>query len=57
MINKLPDDSMRFVAIKKYKDGGEATMEHFHTKEQCLEWIGKQRQPQTNAWGWYVGEF
>jgi len=48
---------MRFVAIKKYKDGGEATMEHFHTKEQCLEWIGKQRQPQTNAWGWYVGEF
>lgn len=30
---------MRFLAIKKYRDGGEQTMEYFSTKKECLVWI------------------
>ena len=48
---------MRFLAIKKWKDGGEQTIEYFETKEECLRWIQKQKQPKDDTWKWYVGEY
>lgn len=48
---------MKFLAIKKWKDGGETTMEYFETLEECLAWIKKQPQPVGNEFVWYVGEY
>lgn len=48
---------MRFVAIKKWKDGGETTMEYLETCEDALAWIQKQDQPNGDEYKWYVGEY
>lgn len=48
---------MRFLAIKKYHDGGEQTMEYFASKRECIEWIQKQKQPKDNSWMWCIGEY
>lgn len=48
---------MKFVAIKKYKSGGETVMEYFATQKECLNWILKQPQPKDDSWAWYVGEY
>ena len=49
---------MKFVAVKKFKDGGEAVMEYFATQDACLAWICQQRQPsKTDDWHWCVGEY
>jgi hypothetical protein len=48
---------MKFLAIKKYKDGGEATIEYFATRDECLRWISRQRQPKDDSWAWMVGEY
>ena len=48
---------MRYIAVKKWKVGGEATMEYFHTKDECLEWIKMQPQPKDDSWMWCVGEY
>jgi len=48
---------MKFLAIKKWKDGGETTEEYFPTKEDCISWIVKQKQPKDDSWSWYVGEY
>lgn len=48
---------MKFIAVKKYNDGCEATQEYFATKEECLSWIRKQPQPKDDSWDWYVGEY
>lgn len=46
-----------YVAIKKYKDGGEASQEFFATQAECLAWIRKQPQPTDDSWAWYVGAY
>ena len=48
---------MKFVAIKKYKDGGEASQEYFETQAEALAWIRKQRQPVRDEFVWCVGEY
>lgn len=48
---------MRFLAIKKWKKGGETIMEYFSTKTEALIWISKQRQPRKDEFRWYVGEY
>jgi hypothetical protein len=48
---------MRFLAITKWKDGGESTMEYFNTKNECLVWIKKQKQPKGDEFMWCVGEY
>jgi hypothetical protein len=48
---------MLFLAIKKYKSGGEATIEYFTTRELCIAWIKKQKQPKDDSWQWCVGEY
>ena len=49
---------MKFVAVKKFEDGGESVMEYFETKELCLDWICQQRQPtKKDSWHWCVGEY
>lgn len=48
---------MKYAAVRKYKDGGEAVMEYFRTKKECLAWISKQSQPTDDSWMWMVGEF
>ena len=48
---------MKFVAIKKYKDGGEQAHEYFSSKADCLAWILMQPQPKNDAWMWCVGEY
>ena len=48
---------MRWVAVKKWKDGGETTMEYFDTKEECLAWIATQRKPHGDEFTWCVGEY
>ena len=48
---------MKFIAIKKWKDGGEATMEYFPSLEQALEWIHLQQKPHGDEVVWYVGEY
>jgi len=44
-----------FVAVKKYKDGGEAVEEYFETRELALQWIKKQET--ANNFDWMVGEY
>jgi hypothetical protein len=46
---------MRFVAIKKWKDGGESVAEYFATRAECLEWISKQSK--LDSFEWIVGEY
>jgi hypothetical protein len=48
---------MKFVAIKKYKGGGEATIEYFNTRGECLDWIADQEQPTDDTWEWCIGEY
>jgi hypothetical protein len=49
------EKAQRFLAIIKYDDGGEATMEMFETQEMCLAWIVKQPKPKNGKW--CVGEY
>jgi len=48
---------MKFIAVMKYKDGGEATMEYFDDFNSCLMWIRKQPQPKDDTWKWMIGEY
>lgn len=48
---------MRFCAIKKWKDGGEQTIEYFDTCEAALAWIKKQPGPRREEFVWCVGEY
>jgi len=48
---------MKFLAIKKWEDGNEQTIEYFHTLKDCLTWIKKQKQPIDNSWKWMIGEY
>lgn len=48
---------MRFIAVKKWKTGGETTMEYFNTKAECLAWIKTQPKPKDDSWIWCVGEY
>jgi hypothetical protein len=49
----------KFLAIKKYRDGGEQTIEYFKTRDSCLAWIAEQKQPRDpiDTWSWQVGEY
>jgi hypothetical protein len=49
--------TMMFIAVKKWKDGSETTMEYFTTQAECLAWIAKQRQPVGDEFVWCVGEY
>ena len=51
------EPEMRFTAVKKWKCGGETTMEYFSTQAECLAWIAKQRQPVGDEFVWCVGEY
>lgn len=59
MAGKSPPEKkpMKFIAVKKWKDGGETTMEWFETQEACLRWIQRQPQPKDDEFIWCVGEF
>jgi hypothetical protein len=48
---------MKFCAVKKWEDGGETVMDYFESRDECLQWIAKQPQPQGHEWWWCVGEF
>lgn len=48
---------MKFIAIKKWKTGGETVMEYFNTRYACVKWIEKQPQPKDDSWMWCVGQY
>ena len=48
---------MKFIAVRKWKDGGETTAEYLETQEQALAWIRKQRAPRGDEFIWCVGEY
>ena len=48
---------MRFVAVMKWKDGGETIVEYFATQAECLDWIAKQPKPIADEYKWCVGEY
>lgn len=48
---------MRFLAIKKWKDGSETTMEYFKSQAEALRWIADQPQPTGDEYQWCVGEY
>lgn len=48
---------MKFLAVKKWKDGSESTIEYFKTQEKALNFIKKQKQPKGDEFVWYVGEY
>ena len=48
---------MKFLAIKKWKDGGEETMEYFATRAAAVAWIRDQTQPKGDEFVWCVGEY
>ena len=48
---------MRFLAIKKWKDGGETTMEYFNSRVEADEWISRQKKPRSDEFVWYIGEY
>lgn len=48
---------MKFVAVKKWKLGGESVIEYFNTQAEALAWISKQRKPKVDEYYWCVGEF
>lgn len=54
---RITEIPMKFLAIKRYKNGNEATIEYFSTQEACLKWIYKQPQPKDDSWMWCVGEY
>ena len=49
------EDARKFVAIKKWRDGGETVIEYFRTREQASKWIQKQRN--CDDYVWCIGEF
>ena len=49
--------AITFVAVKKWRDGGETVVEYFATRPACLEWIDRQPQPKTDEWEWCVDEY
>lgn len=51
------DRLMNVVVIKKWKDGGEATMEYFSSTRQALSWIEKQNPPKSDEFQWCVGSY
>lgn len=57
MRNHIDISTNNVLAIKVYKDGGQATMEYFQTTTVCLAWIAKQKQPKTDEWYWAVGTY
>ena len=48
---------MKFIAVKKWKDGSETTMEYFGTCVEALAWIRTQKQPKSDEFEWCVGEY
>lgn len=48
---------MQFVAIKKWKDGGETVVEYFETFSECLKWIKKQPKPKGDEFVWSLGSY
>ena len=48
---------LKFVAVMKWKDGGQTVMEYFSTREACLAWIAKQPKPKADEFVWCVGEY
>jgi len=48
---------MKFVAVKKWKDGGESVMEYFKARAECEAWIQKQKQPVGDEFYWAIGEY
>ena len=51
-----PPMPKRFVAVRKWKDGGEQVMEYFESQDDALEWIAKQHTSK-NDFTWCVGEY
>ncbi len=49
------DDPPKFLAIRKYKDGGEATIEYFYTRVAAKQYIKKQKISEDYIW--YIGEY
>jgi len=47
---------MRFVAVRKWRDGGEQVMEYFESEASTLKWIAKQHTSKKD-FVWCVGEF
>ena len=47
----------KILAIKKWKDGSETTMEYFDTVAEANEWIRRQKPPRTNKFSWCIGEY
>ena len=48
---------LRFVAVMRWKDGGQTVMEYFSTLDACLAWIAKQAKPKADEFVWCVGEY
>jgi len=48
---------MNYVAVRKYKDGGEQVCEYFNSHDACLTWIQKQPQPKDDSWQWMIGNY
>ena len=48
---------MKYIAVKKWKGGGETTMEYFETQEAALSWIKNQEQPIGDEFEWCVGAY
>lgn len=46
-----------FLAIRRWADGGEQTVEYFETLDECLQYIKKQKQPKNKEFEWFVGEY
>ena len=52
-----PVKAKQFAAVKKYRDGGEAVVEYFDTRQQAKDWIRRQKQPTKDEFVWMVGEW
>jgi len=48
---------MKYLAIKKWKDGSETTMEYFESMKAALVWIQAQPKPKGDEFVWCVGEY
>ena len=57
MSKYIPQPPLKFLAIKKHKDGGEQVFQRFATKSECLRWIKGREKPKDDSWRWCVGEY
>ena len=48
---------LKYVAVMRWKDGGETVMKYFSMQEACLKWIAKQAKPKADEFVWCVGEY